>query len=91
MGIQATFLTLLLGTLLGSVIGLLLVVSLFMSGWKSKVAARASRRGLGKVAAMRWTISSRYQLPLGTFLGIAALVVVFFSRWLDQQAYRFMR
>ena len=91
LGIQATFLTLFLGTLLGSVIGLLLVVSLFVGGWKSRVATRANRRGLGRVAAMRWTISSRYQLPLGTFLGIAALVVVFFSRWLDQQAYRFMR
>ena len=91
LGIQGTFLTLLLGTLLGSLIGLLLVVGLFVSGWKSRVAARAGRRGLGKVAALRWAISSRYQLPLGTFLGIAALVVVFFNRWLDLQAYRFMR
>jgi leader peptidase (prepilin peptidase) / N-methyltransferase len=91
LGIQGTFLTLLLGTLLGSVIGLLLVVGLFVSGWKSQVAARASRRNLGKASALRWTISSRYQLPLGTFLGVAAILVVFFSRWLDQLAYRFMR
>lgn len=91
LGIQGTFLTLLFGTLLGSIIGLLLVVALFISGWKSPVAARGHRRGLGSVSALRWTISSRYQLPLGTFLGFAALLVVFFSRWLDLQAYRFMR
>jgi len=91
LGIQGTFLTLLFGTLLGSTIGLLLVIALFISGWKLPVAARASRRGLGSVSAMRWTISSRYQLPLGTFLGFAALLVVFFSRWLDLEAYRFVR
>jgi len=91
LGIQGTFLTLFFGTLLGSIIGLLLVIGLFVSGWKSPVAARAHRRGLGSVSALRWTISSRYQLPLGTFLGFAALLVVYFSRWLDLQAYRFMR
>jgi leader peptidase (prepilin peptidase)/N-methyltransferase len=91
LGIQGTFLTLLFGTLLGSVIGLLLVVILFLTGWKSGVAKRASRKGLGSISGLRWTISSRYQLPLGTFLGVAALLVVFFSRWLDMQAYRFMR
>ncbi len=91
LGIQSTFLTILFGTLLGSVIGLLLVLALFVSGWKSLVAARANRRGLGSVSSLRWTISSRYQLPLGTFLGIAALFVVFFNRWLDLQVYRFMR
>jgi leader peptidase (prepilin peptidase) / N-methyltransferase len=91
LGIQGTFLTLLFGTLLGSIIGLLLVIILFITGWKAKVAERASRNGLGSISGLRWTISSRYQLPLGTFLGIAALLVVFFSRWLDMQAYRFMR
>lgn len=91
LGVQGTFLTLLLGTLFGSIVGLLLVLVLFAIGWKSRVAERASRRGLGTLSALRWTISSRYQLPLGTFLGIAALVVVFFHRWLDMQAYRFMR
>ncbi|HLK03039.1 MAG TPA: prepilin peptidase [Candidatus Acidoferrum sp.] len=91
LGVQGTFLTLLLGTLLGSIIGLLLVVALFVSGWKSRVAARASHRGLGSLSGLRWTISSRYQLPLGTFLGIASLIVVFFHNWLDLQAYRLMR
>ena len=91
LGVQGTFLTLLFGTLLGSIVGLLLVLVLFASGWKASVAERASRKGLGSVSGLRWTISSRYQLPLGTFLGIAALLVVFFSHWLDAQAYRFMR
>jgi len=27
---------------------------------------------------LRWAVVSKYQLPLGTFLGIAALLVVFF-------------
>jgi hypothetical protein len=31
------------------------------------------------VSALRWTIASQYQLPLGTFLGIAALLVVYFG------------
>src|SRR5262249_42317229 len=91
LGVQGTFLPPLLGTLLGSIVGLLLVLVLFVGGWKSRVAARASRRGLGTVPAIRWTISSRYQLPLGTFLGIAALIVVFFRPMLDMLAYRFMR
>jgi prepilin signal peptidase PulO-like enzyme (type II secretory pathway) len=91
LGIQGTFLTLLFGTLLGSIVGLLLVLALFFGGWRSNVAARAHRRGLGSVPALRWTISSRYQLPLGTFLGIAALLVVFFGRSIDLFAYRFLR
>ena len=91
LGVQGTFLTLLLGTFMGSLVGLLIVAGLFVSGWKNGVARRGSRKGLGSVSALRWTISSRYQLPLGTFLGIAALVVVHFSAWFDAQAYRLMR
>ena len=42
--------------------------------------------GLGGIGGLRWTIASRYQLPLGTFLGIAAFLIMFFgpgthSRW----------
>jgi len=29
------------------------------------------------VNQIRWAIASQYHLPLGTFLGIAALIVVF--------------
>ena len=77
LGVRSAFLTILLGTLLGSVIGLATVAGLFLFGWNSDLAERAHRRGLGSTAALRWTIASQYQLPLGTFLGIAALVVVY--------------
>jgi hypothetical protein len=41
------------------------------------VAKRASQRGLGTERGLRWAIASQYQLPLGTFLGIGALVMVY--------------
>lgn len=77
LGLRATFLTILIGTLLGSIIGLAVVAALYLAGWKRAVAERASRRRLGTVASLRWALASQYQLPLGTFLGIAALLVVF--------------
>jgi leader peptidase (prepilin peptidase) / N-methyltransferase len=77
LGLRATFLTILLGTLLGSVVGLAIVLTLYVSGWQRELAERASRRSLGTVNGLRWMIASQYQLPLGTFLGIAALVVVY--------------
>jgi leader peptidase (prepilin peptidase) / N-methyltransferase len=76
-GLPGTFWTILLGSLLGSVIGLSVVAGLYLGGWKKKLAERASRRGLGKESALRWTIASQYQLPLGTFLGIGALAIVY--------------
>lgn len=86
LGVRGAFLTILIGTLIGSVIGLGVIAVLFASGWKANLARRASKMGLGKVAALRWAIASRYQLPLGTFLGVAAFLVMFFapgttSRW----------
>jgi leader peptidase (prepilin peptidase)/N-methyltransferase len=80
-GVRGAFLTILLGTLLGTVIGVGVIVVLFASGWKSALAKRASKMGLGGVASLRWAIASRYQLPLGTFLGIAALLIMFFGPW----------
>jgi leader peptidase (prepilin peptidase)/N-methyltransferase len=77
LGLRGTFLTLLVGSLLGSVIGLGLIVALYLSGWRSGVAKRASRRGLGTERGLRWTIARQYQLPLGTFLGIGALAIVY--------------
>jgi leader peptidase (prepilin peptidase)/N-methyltransferase len=77
LGLRGTFMTILLGTLLGSVLGLALIIALYAIGWKRRLAERASRRGLGRVGSLRWAIASQYQLPLGTFLGIGALVVVF--------------
>jgi leader peptidase (prepilin peptidase) / N-methyltransferase len=77
LGLRGTFLTILVGSLLGSVIGLSLVLALYFGGWKSGLAKRASRRGLGKERALRWSIASQYQLPLGTFLGAGALLIVY--------------
>jgi leader peptidase (prepilin peptidase)/N-methyltransferase len=79
MGWRGTFWTILLGSLLGSAIGLSVVVTLYLAGWQRKLAERGSRRGLGTVNALRWTIASQYQLPLGTFLGIGALAVVYLA------------
>jgi leader peptidase (prepilin peptidase) / N-methyltransferase len=77
LGTKGTFLTILIGTFLGSVIGLSVVCSLFLVGWQRHLAERAHRRGLGTVASLRWLIASQYQLPLGSFLGAAALLVVY--------------
>jgi len=77
LGLRGTFQTLLVGSLLGSVIGIGLVVALYFAGWRSEVARRASRRGLGTEQRLRWAIARQYQLPLGTFLGIGALAIVY--------------
>ncbi|HET9995570.1 MAG TPA: prepilin peptidase [Candidatus Acidoferrum sp.] len=79
LGVRGTFLMILLGSVLGSVIGIGLVLALYLGGWKSAVAQRASRRGLGTERELRWTIASQYQLPLGTFLGIGALAIVYLA------------
>ena len=81
LGVRGAFLTIMVGTLLGTVIGLGVIFLLFVSGWKSALARRASKMGLGKVGTLRWAIASRYQLPLGTFLGIAAFLIMFFGPW----------
>jgi leader peptidase (prepilin peptidase) / N-methyltransferase len=86
LGVRRAFLTILLGTMLGTLVGATIVVALYAAGWKRKLAERASRRGLGGVSGLRWTIASQYQLPLGSFLGIAALLVLYFgpmmmARW----------
>jgi leader peptidase (prepilin peptidase)/N-methyltransferase len=82
LGPRGAFLTILLGTLLGSVIGLLWIGILYLVGWKRTVAERAAKRGLGSVTTIRWTIASQYQLPLGTFLGIGAMAVTYALPWL---------
>ena len=87
LGVRGTFLTLFLGSLLGSVIGLSVVLALYLGGWKSALAKRARRRGLGTERGLRWTIASQYQLPLGTFLGIGALMVVHFTSLAELQAF----
>jgi leader peptidase (prepilin peptidase)/N-methyltransferase len=77
LGLRGTFLAILVGSLFGSVIGLSVVLALYLGGWRSALAKRASQRGLGTERGLRWTIASQYQLPLGTFLGIGALAIVY--------------
>jgi leader peptidase (prepilin peptidase) / N-methyltransferase len=82
LGPRGAFLTILLGTLLGSVIGLSWIGLLYLFGWKKTVAERAAKRGLGGASSIRWAIASKYQLPLGTFLGIGAMAVAYALPWL---------
>ena len=77
LGVRNAFITILLGTLLGSVLGVAVIATMYASGAGRKLAERASRRGIGTVNQIRWLIASQYHLPLGTFLGIAAMIVVF--------------
>jgi leader peptidase (prepilin peptidase) / N-methyltransferase len=81
LGLRGAFITILLGTLLGSAVGLALIAGLYLVRYKREVAERAARRGLGKPGALRWAIVSKYQLPLGTFLAVGALLVVFFAQY----------
>jgi leader peptidase (prepilin peptidase)/N-methyltransferase len=84
LGLRGTFLTILLGTFLGTLVGGAIIVGLYVSGWQAALAERASRRNLGTIKRLRWMIASQYQLPLGTFLGIAALVVVYLGPQADR-------
>jgi leader peptidase (prepilin peptidase)/N-methyltransferase len=77
LGLRNTFLTILIGALLGSIVGIGVVSAMYSSAAVKRLAERASRRKLGSVNNLRWTIASQYQLPLGTFLGVAALIVMF--------------
>ncbi len=77
LGVRNAFLTILLGTLLGSILGVAVIATMYAGGIGRRLAERASRRGIGSVNQIRWLIASQYHLPLGTFLGIAALIVVF--------------
>lgn len=87
LGLRGAFLTVLVGTLLGSIIGVLTIAALFLARWKSAVAQRASRRGLGKFNELRWALAMQYQLPLGTFLGIGALLVVYVVPLAEKQGF----
>lgn len=83
LGVYGSFLTIFIGTLLGSIVGISTVLILYLAHWKHLVAVRASRRGLGGVTSLRWAIATQYQFPLGTFLGIAALLVVYAVPWIE--------
>jgi leader peptidase (prepilin peptidase)/N-methyltransferase len=87
LGVRGTFVTILFGTLLGSVLGILWIAALYLAGWQRDLAHRAARRGLGNERAIRWTIAAQYQLPLGTFLGAGALLVVYWLPWVLSRIY----
>jgi leader peptidase (prepilin peptidase)/N-methyltransferase len=78
-GLTRTFLTILVGSLLGTAVGVLAVPLLYVLGWKRSLARRASRRGLGEESKLRLYLAYNYQFPFGTYLGAAALLVVFFG------------
>jgi leader peptidase (prepilin peptidase)/N-methyltransferase len=82
LGVHGAFLTILIGTLLGSIVGMALVTGLYVLGWRHGLAERAHRRGIGGLSALRWTLAAEYQLPLGSFLGIAVFLVVYALPWL---------
>lgn len=90
-GVRGAFITILIGSVLGSVLGLAVVLTLYFAGWRRAVAARASRRGIGSEAALRWAIASSYQLPFGTFLGIGALLFAHFDSWIGMTLVRMLR
>jgi leader peptidase (prepilin peptidase) / N-methyltransferase len=82
LGVRGAFLTILIGTLLGSIVGMGVVTGLYVLGWRRGLAERAHRRGIGGLSALRWTLAAEYQLPLGSFLGIAVFLVVYALPWL---------
>jgi leader peptidase (prepilin peptidase) / N-methyltransferase len=79
LGLKKTFLTILIGSLIGSVIGIANMLCLYLFGYKKEVAIRAARRGMGTVSGLRFALARRYQLPFGTYLGIGGLATVFFG------------
>lgn len=81
LGVRGAFLTILFGTCLGSVFGIVWVLGLYLVGWNRQLAVRGARRGLGTENRLRWAIASQYQLPLGTFLGAGAFLVVYWLPW----------
>src|SRR5262249_48208875 len=82
LGPRGAFLTILFGTLMGTVVGLAWIGLLYVVGWKRKVAERAARTGLGSVSIVRCALGAKYQFPRGTFLGIGALAVFYAFPWL---------
>ena len=77
LGVRQAILMLMLGSVIGSVFGLVIVCALSISGWKRDVALRAHRMGLGGIRRVRMAMAMRYQLPFGTYLGIAGIFLVF--------------
>jgi leader peptidase (prepilin peptidase)/N-methyltransferase len=79
LGLQRALLTILLGSLLGTVVGSITILCLFIFGYKRAVADRAARMGLGSATSIRFVLARRYQLPFGTYLGAGGMATVFFG------------
>jgi leader peptidase (prepilin peptidase) / N-methyltransferase len=79
LGPKRTFLMILLGSLAGSVLGLFVIGLLYLAGWKKSVALRGNRMGLGRVDRLRCALVRRYQLPFGSYLGVAGIAVMFWG------------
>jgi len=79
LGAQRTFLTILLGSMIGSVVGIINIAGLYLFGYKRQIAIRAARRGLGGENMLRYTLAKRYQLPFGTYLAAGGLATVYFG------------
>ena len=81
-GIKLVLLTVILGSLLGSVIGPPLVLLL-----RFPVVGRWRRRHQGSMFRAACALVRRYELPFGSFLGLAALVVALWGNivtaWYD--------
>jgi leader peptidase (prepilin peptidase)/N-methyltransferase len=84
LGVKRTFLTIIVGSLVGSVIGILNIACLYLFGYKKHVAIRAARRSIGTENSIRFVLAKRYQLPFGTYLGIGGLATLFFGSPLVQ-------
>ncbi len=63
LGVRNAFLTILLGTLLGSVLGIAVIATMYAGGAGRRLAERASRRGLGSANQIRWFIASKCDYP----------------------------
>jgi leader peptidase (prepilin peptidase) / N-methyltransferase len=79
LGPKRGLLMILVGSLLGSVLGLFVVIFLYLGGWKNNVAKRAHRMGLGPLARLQFALVRRYQLPFGSYLGVAGIAVMFWG------------
>jgi leader peptidase (prepilin peptidase)/N-methyltransferase len=81
LGMRLTLLVLVLGTLVGSIFGVLVIVIV----WRKRLARRRSRRSepAGVARARAWQsaklIYRNFEIPFGVFLGSAALVAVFWG------------
>jgi leader peptidase (prepilin peptidase)/N-methyltransferase len=83
LGVKQTLLVLLLGSVLGSCFGLLLILSV----WRKRLARRRKRNpaeAAGVARSRAWQsaklVYRNFEIPFGVFLGTAALFAAFWGR-----------